>query len=266
LFDHPVCRKITFTGSTEVGRELIRQSADGIKTLSLELGGHAPLIVFDDADLDQAVEGALIAKFRNTGQSCIAANRIFVQRGIFSSFVEAFVDKTKALRTGPGMEDGVEVGPMIDAAALEDALTHIEQAARAGAKVLCGGARADIGAGYFLQPTVLTDVPKDALCMREETFAPVAPVIAFDDETEVIARANDTRYGLAAYVFTNNLARAWRMAEALEAGTVGINDAVPATSQCPFGGMKQSGLGRELGSDGLDAYLETKHVSFAGIE
>jgi succinate-semialdehyde dehydrogenase/glutarate-semialdehyde dehydrogenase len=155
---------------------------------------------------------------------------------------------------------------LIDQAALENALTHIRQAVGAGANVLCGGARADVGAGYFLQPTVLTDVPEDALCMQAETFAPVAPVIAFDDEAEVIARANDNRYGLAAYVFTTNLARAWRLAEALEAGTVGINDAVPATSQCPFGGMKQSGLGRELGSDGLDAYLETKHVSFGGIE
>jgi len=266
MFDNPICRKITFTGSTEVGRELMRQAADGVKKLSLELGGHAPLVVFDDADLDQAVEGALIAKFRNTGQSCIAANRIYVQRGIFDRFVETLVEKTKALKIGDGLEEGVDIGPLIDEASLESALTHIQQAVEGGAKILHGGARADVGAGYFLQPTVLTDVPEDALCMQEETFAPVAPVVAFDNEEEAIARANDTQYGLAAYAFTTNLARAWRLAEALEAGTVGINDAVPATSQCPFGGMKQSGLGRELGSEGLDAFLETKHVSFGGIE
>ena len=265
-FDHPICRKITFTGSTEVGRELMRQAADSVKKLSLELGGHAPLIVFDDADLDQAVEGTMIAKFRNTGQSCIATNRIYVQRPIFDAFVEALVDKTKALQLGAGLEDGVEIGPLINEAALENALTHIRQATGAGASVLCGGARADTGAGYFLQPTVLTEVPEDSLCMQEETFAPVAPVVVFDDEEEVIARANDSQYGLAAYLFTTNLSRAWRLAEVLEAGTVGINDAVPATSQCPFGGMKQSGLERELGSEGLDAYLETKHVSFGEIE
>ncbi len=266
LFDNPVCRKITFTGSTEVGHKLMRQAADGIKKLSLELGGHAPLLVFDDADLDQAVEGALIAKFRNTGQSCIAANRIYVQQGIAKRFTESLVEKTKALKVGAGLEDGVDIGPLIDETSLENALAHIQQAVGAGAKILCGGSRADIGSGHFLQPTVLTDVPEDALCMREETFAPVTPVNVFDDEDEVVAQANNTQYGLAAYAFTTNLARAWRMAEALEAGTVAINDAVPSTSQCPFGGMKQSGLGRELGSEGLDGFLETKHVSFGGIE
>ena len=265
-FDNPACRKISFTGSTEVGRELMRQAADGVKKLSLELGGHAPLIVFDDADLDQAVEGALVAKFRNTGQSCIAANRIYVQRALLERFVESLVHKTQALKVGDGFEQDVEIGPLIDEAALQNALDHIQQAVDAGAQLRCGGARADVGAGYFLQPTVLTDVPENALCMREETFAPVTPVIPFDKEDEIIARANDTQYGLAAYVFTNNLARAWRLAEALEAGTVGVNDAVPSTSQCPFGGMKQSGLGRELGSEGLESFLETKHVSFGGIE
>lgn len=266
MFAHPACRKITFTGSTEVGRELMRLAADGIDKLSLELGGNAPVIVFDDADLDQAVEGALITKFRNTGQSCIAANRIYVQRGVFGEFVAAFVEKTRALKVGNGLEEGVEVGPLLNGAAVEDALTHIEQARQTGAKVLCGGNRFENGGGFYLEPTVLVDVSEQSACLSEETFAPIAPVVPFDTEAEAIDRANDTRYGLAAYLFTTNLGRAWRVAEALEAGTVGVNDPVPTTSQCPFGGMKESGLGRELGSEGLDAFLETKHISFGGIE
>jgi len=266
MFENAVCRKVTFTGSTEVGRKLMRLAADSIMKLSLELGGHAPLIVFEDADFDRAVEGAISAKFRNTGQSCIAASRIYVQRPIFDRFVAAFVERTRSLKVGDGLDDGVEIGPLIDAAALDHTMAHIDQARAAGAEVLCGGGRAGLDKGFFLEPTVLVDVPSDALCMREETFGPVAPVAPFDDEAEVIRRANDTRYGLAAYVFTRDLARTWRVAEALEAGTVGVNDSVPATSQCPFGGMKQSGLGRELGSEGMEAYLETKHVVFGGID
>jgi succinate-semialdehyde dehydrogenase/glutarate-semialdehyde dehydrogenase len=266
MFENRACRKITFTGSTEVGRHLMRSAAEGVNKLSLELGGHAPLIVFEDANLDRAVEGAMIAKFRNTGQSCIAANRIYVQRTIFDRFVEAFVDQTKNLKVGNGLEEGVDVGPLIDQSALDHAQSHIREAEASGAEVLCGGSRADFNGGFFLEPTVLAGVPEDALCMRDETFAPVVPVVPFGDEEEVISRANDTRYGLAAYAFTESLSRAWRVAEALEAGTVGINDAVPSTSQCPFGGVKRSGLGRELGSEGLDAFFETKHVSFGGIE
>jgi len=266
MFAHPACRKVTFTGSTPVGRELMRLAADGIKKLSLELGGNAPVLVFDDADLGQAVEGALITKFRNSGQSCIAANRIYVQRGIYDRFVDAFVARVRALTVGAGSVDGVAVGPLINEAAVTHALEHIEAACGEGARVLCGGGRLERGGGHYLEPTVLADVPSRSRCMTEETFAPIAPVIAFDDEQEAIALANDTPYGLAAYVFTTNLSRAWRVAEALEAGTVGVNDAVPTTSQVPFGGVKESGLGRELGSEGLDAFLETKHIAFGGID
>jgi succinate-semialdehyde dehydrogenase/glutarate-semialdehyde dehydrogenase len=176
------------------------------------------------------------------------------------------VERVKALKVGNGLEEGVEIGPLINGTAVKDALALIEQARRAGARVLCGGNRLEKGGGYFLEPTVLVDVSEQSICMSEETFAPIAPVVRFDDEEEVIGRANNTRYGLAAYLFTTDLGRAWRVAEALEAGTVGINDAVPSTSQCPFGGMKESGLGRELGSEGLEAFLETKHISFGGIE
>jgi len=266
MFSNANCRKVTFTGSTAVGHHLIKQSAENVTKLSLELGGNAPLIVFEDADIDLAVEGAIIAKFRNTGQSCIAANRIYVHQSIFDQFVAAFVEKTKALKVGDGLSEGVDIGPLVDEESLVAAIANIEDAKKQGAEIRCGGKRWDASHGYFLEPTVLTGASENACCLREEVFAPIAPVLSFDSEEEVIARANDTQYGLAAYLFTQNLARAWRVAEALEAGTVGVNDTVPATSQCPFGGMKQSGLGRELGIEGMDAYLETKHISFLGIE
>jgi succinate-semialdehyde dehydrogenase/glutarate-semialdehyde dehydrogenase len=208
------------------------------------------------------VEGTIIAKFRNTGQSCIAANRVYVQSAIYDRFLDALVQRSKALKVGDGMEYGVEIGPLIDRRALDAALEHIEEAKSRGARVLCGGRRWNGSRdGYFLEPTVLADVPSDALCMREETFAPVVPVCRFETEEEAIARANATEYGLAAYAFTGDLSRLWRLAENLEAGTIGINDTVPATSQCPFGGLKQSGWGRELGMEGIDAFLETKHIS-----
>jgi succinate-semialdehyde dehydrogenase/glutarate-semialdehyde dehydrogenase len=261
MLENPICRKISFTGSTEVGKQLIRGAAENVTKLSLELGGHAPVLVFDDADLEQAVQGTLIAKFRNTGQSCIAANRVYVQRKIAERFIADLVAGTREMKIGGGLEEGVEIGPLIDEGALQNALDHIADATDRGARVLCGGQRWDGGAGYFLQPTILTDVPGDARCMREETFAPVVPVSVFDDEQQVIRQANDTRYGLAAYAFTRDLSRMWRLAEALEAGTIGINETVPATSQCPFGGLKESGWGRELGLEGVDAYLETKHIS-----
>jgi len=260
MLENPVCRKISFTGSTEVGQALIRGAADQVTKLSLELGGHAPVLVFDDADLDRAVEGALVAKMRNTGQSCIAANRLYVQRTIYQAFLERFVHRAASLKVGNGLEEGVEIGPLIDHTALESALRHVDQAVAGGAKVLCGGKRCG-EKGFFLEPTVLIDVPDEALCLREETFAPAAPVAPFDDEAEAVERANATRYGLAAYAFTNDLSRVWRLAEQIEAGTIGINEGAPATSNCPFGGLKHSGWGRELGSEGLDAFLETKHVS-----
>lgn len=265
FMENPICRKISFTGSTEVGQELIRASADDVKKLSLELGGHAPVIVFDDANIDKAATGAAIAKFRNTGQSCIAANRIYVHRKIADKFTEALVAKAKAMVIGDGFVENAEIGPLIDEKALQGALRHIEQAVSDGARVLCGGKRWEGAPGFFLEATVLADVPDDALCMTEETFAPIAPVTVFDDEAVVIERANNTRYGLAAYAFTNDLSRVWRLSEALEAGTIGINDGVPSTSIAPFGGMKQSGVGRELGIEGIDAFLETKHISM-GVE
>ena len=261
FLSNPLCRKITFTGSTEVGKLLIQGAAEGVKPLSLELGGHAPVLVFDDADLNKAVEGVMITKFRNTGQSCIASNRIYVQRGIYEKFLTALVEKTKALKTGDGLEAGMDIGPLIDEAGVSKALEHIENALAQGARLMCGGKRIAGSKGFFVAPTILADVPKTALCMSEETFAPVAPISIFDTEEEAIALVNDTVYGLSAYAFTTNLDRAFRLMEALEAGTIGINDGVPSTSQCPFGGTKQSGWGRELGSEGMDAFLETKHVS-----
>ena len=261
LLSNPLCRKITFTGSTEVGRVLIRGAAATVKPLSLELGGHAPVLVFADADLDAAVEGAMMAKFRNTGQSCIAANRVLVERPIYERFLEAFVAKARSLKVGDGLEPGVDIGPLFDEAGVAKALEHVEDAVAGGARLLCGGHRVAGGRGYFVEPTVLADVPPRAACMREETFAPIAPVCAFDREEEALEQANASIYGLSAYAFTTNLDRAFRLMEGLEAGTIGINDGVPSTSQCPFGGVKQSGWGRELGIEGLDAFLETKHVS-----
>ncbi len=258
---NPLCRTVTFTGSTEVGEVLIRNAARTIKPLSLELGGNAPLLVFDDADLNVAVEGALLAKMRNTGQSCIAANRLFVQRAIYQPFLDAFVEKVKALKVGEFAEPGVEIGPLIDEPALRHALGLVEDAVNRGARLLCGGRRLE-RKGFFFEPTVLADVPAEASCRREEVFAPLAPVAAFDTEEEAIRLANDTVHGLSAYAFTRDTARIFRLMENLEAGMIGINDGLPTTSNAPFGGVKQSGWGRELGSEGLDAFLETKHISF----
>jgi len=261
LLSNRLCRKITFTGSTEIGRVLIEGAAAGIKPLSLELGGHAPVIVFADADLDVAVEGTLMAKFRNTGQSCIAANRVLVEKTIYDRFLERFVERARQLKVDDGLQPGVDIGPLVDEAGLEKAAAHVQDAIASGARLMCGGRRVPGRKGYFFEPTVLADVPLTSACMREETFAPVAPVCAFDTEEQAVGLANDSIYGLSAYAFTQNLDRTFRLMENLEAGTIGINDGVPSTSQCPFGGVKQSGWGRELGSEGLDAFLETKHVS-----
>jgi succinate-semialdehyde dehydrogenase/glutarate-semialdehyde dehydrogenase len=265
MLTNPICRKITFTGSTEVGQELIRGAAAQVKLLSLELGGHAPVLVFDDADLTKAVEGTLLAKFRNTGQSCIAANRIYVQSGIYNRFVDAFVARVKSLKTGSGLEDGMDIGPLVNQEGLNAALAQIDDAVNGGAKVLTGGKRLGTK-GFFLAPTVLSDVSEHALCMREETFAPVAPLMKFDSDEQGIQWANNSPYGLSAYAFTQSLGRTWRVMEKLEAGTIGINDGAPSTSNAPFGGMKHSGWGRELGSEGLDAFLETKHISLGGMD
>jgi succinate-semialdehyde dehydrogenase/glutarate-semialdehyde dehydrogenase len=260
LLQNPLCRKISFTGSTEVGKHLIRGAAEQVKPLSLELGGLGPVLVFEDVDLNRAVEGVMLAKFRNTGQSCIAANRIYVQRSIYPKFLDAFVAKTKALKLGDGLEPNIEIGAMIDENAIAKATEHVADAVKRGARVLCGGQRAK-GKGFFFEPTVLADVPADGLCMREETFAPVAAICPFDTEAEAIEYANASDFGLSAYAFTNDLGRTFRLMEALEAGIIGINDGVPTATQAPFGGVKQSGWGRELGIEGMDAFLETKHIS-----
>ncbi len=263
FLDNPLVRKITFTGSTEVGQKLIEGAAKQVKPLSLELGGLAPVLVFDDADLDKAVDGALLAKFRNTGQSCIAANRIYVQRGIYDRFVKAFVEKTKeTIKVGEGFEPGVQIGALIDENGIKKAIEHVEDAKKRGAKILCGGKRVD-RPGYFFEATVMVDVPKDGLCMREETFAPIAAITPFDTEAEGIELANSAPYGLSAYAFTRDLSRAFRLMEQIESGMLGINDGLPTTTNAPFGGVKMSGWGRELGAEGLDSFLETKHVSIA---
>jgi succinate-semialdehyde dehydrogenase/glutarate-semialdehyde dehydrogenase len=260
FLENPLCRKITFTGSTEVGKKLIEGAARQIKPLSLELGGHAPVLVFEDADLDGAVEGTMLAKFRNSGQSCIAANRIYVQRSVYEPFLRLLVEKARAVKVGDGLDPRSQVGALIDADAVNKAVEHVEDAVRGGARLLCGGKRMP-GPGYFFEATVLADAPKGALCMQEETFAPIAPVCAFETEAEAIERANNSPYGLSAYAFTRDLGRMFRLGESLEAGIIGINDGLPTTTQAPFGGVKQSGWGRELGIEGMDAFLETKHVS-----
>ena len=261
-FSNPAVRKISFTGSTEVGKELIKRSADGVKRLSLELGGHAPLIVFPDADVNQVAQAAVIGKFRNNGQVCIAPSRFYIHEKISKDFTEAAVELTKKLKLGNGLEEGVQVGPMFESKALDKTAGLVEDARSRGAKILTGGGRSTrFAKGYWFEPTVIREVDGAMRIMTEEPFAPVMPLLDFSKLDDVIAAANNTPYGLAAYVFTNDLTVATRMAEGLEAGIIGINDPVPATPQCPFGGMKESGMGRELGIEGAEAYLETKYVS-----
>ncbi len=262
FFEHRAVRKVSFTGSTAVGKELIRRSADQVMRLSLELGGHAPLIVFPDADVAQVAQAAVIGKFRNNGQVCIAPSRFYVHESISKAFTEAAVEITRNLKIGNGLEDGVQVGPMFEARAVEKTAGIVDDARSRGAKILTGGSRSTrFDRGYWFEPTILREVDGSMRLMTEEPFAPIMPLLDFSKLDDVIAAANKTPYGLAAYVFTNDLTIATRMAEGLEAGIIGINDPVPATPQCPFGGMKESGLGRELGFEGLDAYLETKYVS-----
>lgn len=261
FLENPLCRKISFTGSTEVGRQLIAGAAPLVKPLALELGGNAPVLVFEDCALEAAVNGVMMAKFRNNGQSCIAANRIYVQRAIYPGFMNLFAERVKALKCGDGVDPQNQIGPLINRAAVEKASEHVADAVNGGARIVCGG-QPLARPGYFFEPTVLANVSRTSLCMFEESFAPIAPLTPFDTEREGVELANKSIHGLSAYVFTHDLRRAFRLAEALEAGTIGINDGLPTTSTCPFGGMKQSGWGRELGSEGLDAFLETKHVSF----
>lgn len=257
-------RKITFTGSTEVGRILMRQSADQIKKTSMELGGNAPFIVFDDADLDAAVEGAMISKYRNNGQTCVCANRIYVQSGVYDAFAEKLAVAVSKMKIGDGFEEGVTTGPLISEDAVTKVVEHIEDAKSKGAKVLTGGTRHNLG-GTFFQPTILTGVTREMQVAGDETFGPVAPLFKFDTVEDVIEQANDTIFGLASYFYANDLTKVWRVAEALEYGMVGVNTGLISTEVAPFGGVKQSGQGREGSKYGCDDYLEIKYICMGGI-
>jgi len=259
LTSNPTVRKLSFTGSTEVGRLLMAQCAPTLKKISLELGGNAPFIVFDDADVDAAVEGAMASKYRNAGQTCVCANRLLVQAGVYEEFAQKLAAKVAALRVGIGTESGVNQGPLIDAQALAKVEAHVADAVEKGARILTGGKRHALG-GTFFEPTVLADVNATMRCAREETFGPVAPLFKFADEAEAIAMANATEYGLAGYFYARDLSRVWRVAEALEYGMVGVNVGLIANEVAPFGGVKQSGIGREGSKYGIEEYLEIKYV------
>jgi len=258
-------RKITFTGSTNVGRILMRQGADQIKKMGLELGGNAPFIVFDDADIDAAVDGAIASKYRNAGQTCVCSNRLYVQANVYDAFAEKLAKRVSELSVGDGMEEGVDIGPLIDENAIKKVRSHVEDAVEKGAQIQLGG-RPHARGGLFFEPTVLTDVTTDMKCAREETFGPVAPLFRFETEKDVIAMANDTEFGLASYFFSRDVAKIFRVAEALEYGIVGVNTGLISTEVAPFGGIKQSGIGREGSKYGLDDYMELKYICLGGIE
>ncbi|GLQ05509.1 NAD-dependent succinate-semialdehyde dehydrogenase [Sneathiella chinensis] len=263
---NPKVAKLTFTGSTNVGKMLNQKAAANMKRVSMELGGHAPFIVFDDADPEHAAKGVSLVKFLNTGQACISPNRLFVHKSIAEPFIETLQARVQKMRGGNGLEDGISIGPLVGPGAVDKVERQVEDAVAKGARVVCGGHRLldnGLDKGHFYAPTVLADVTEDMLIYREETFGPVAPVITFEDEAEVLERANDTNYGLAAYVYTPNISRAFRMYEGLKFGIIGINDINPTAAAAPFGGMKESGLGREGGHEGIQEYLETKLGGFA---
>jgi len=265
LTSNPLVRKFTFTGSTEVGKQLMQQCASTVKKVSLELGGNAPFIVFDDADLDAAADGALASKYRNSGQTCVCANRVFVQDGVYDKFAKKLAAKVEAMKVGSGLEAGVVQGPLIDMKAVEKVEEHIADALAKGARVVVGGKRHEKG-GQFFQPTVLADVNTSMKITREETFGPVAPLYRFKTEEELIKLANDTEYGLAAYFYSRDIGRIWRVAEGIESGIVGINIGIISTEVAPFGGMKESGIGREGSKYGIDEFLEVKYLCMGGID
>jgi succinate-semialdehyde dehydrogenase/glutarate-semialdehyde dehydrogenase len=257
-------RKISFTGSTEIGKVLLQQAASTVKKCSMELGGNAPFIVFDDADLDAAVEGAIVSKYRNTGQTCVCANRIFVQDSVYDAFAAKLKDAVAKLKVGPGTEPGVQQGPLIDKKAVEKVESHVKDAVSKGAVVLLGGKRHALG-GTFYEPTVLANVTPAMAVAKEETFGPVAPLFRFKTEAEAIQLANDTEFGLAAYFYGRDIGRIWRVAEALEYGIVGVNAGLISTAEAPFGGFKESGLGREGSKYGLEEFLEVKYLCMGGV-
>lgn len=259
LSTNPLVRKLTFTGSTEIGAQLLAEAARDVKKVSMELGGNAPFIVFDDADLDAAVEGALVSKFRNNGQTCVCANRLYVQDAVYDAFVDKLKAALAAFKVGNGLDEGVTTGPLIDEKAVAKVQEHIDDALAKGARIATGGKPHALG-GTFFEPTILVDVPKEALVSKEETFGPLAPVFRFKDEAEVVAAANDTEFGLASYFYAANLSRVFRVAEALEYGMVGINTGLISTEVAPFGGVKTSGLGREGSKYGIEDYLEIKYL------
>ncbi len=259
LTSNETVRKISFTGSTEVGRTLMAQSAETIKKVSLELGGNAPFVVFDDADIDAAAEGAVASKFRNAGQTCVCTNRFYVQAGVYDAFVEKLCAKVKTLKVGDGLDEGVQIGPMIDENGVEKVEEHLADAVKKGATILTGGQRHELGKTFF-QPTVVAGVTQDMQLCREETFGPLAGVVKFETEDEGVALANDTIFGLAGYFYSRDISRIWRVAEAMETGMIGINTGILSTEVAPFGGIKQSGLGREGSRHGLDDYMEIKYL------
>lgn len=264
MTSNPIIRKVTFTGSTEIGKKLMEQSASTVKRTSMELGGNAPFIVFDDADIEAAVKGAMASKYRNAGQTCVCANRILAQEGVYDKFVKALSQAVSELKVGDGFESGVTIGPLINMAAVEKVEEHIADATAKGAKIAIGGKRHALGHSFY-QPTVLTGTTPDMLIFREETFGPVAPVFKFTTEAEAIQLANDTEFGLAAYFYGRDIGRVWRVAEALEYGIVGINEGIISTEVAPFGGMKESGNGREGSKYGIEDYLEVKYLCMGGI-
>jgi succinate-semialdehyde dehydrogenase/glutarate-semialdehyde dehydrogenase len=265
LCANPLVRKLSFTGSTRVGSILLEQCAPTVKKTSMELGGNAPFIVFDDADLDEAVKGAMASKYRNTGQTCVCANRLLVQGGVYDAFAEKLKAAVEALRVGNGMDDGVTQGPLINEKAVEKVEEHISDAISRGARVITGGRRHELGHSFF-EPTILVDVPPSARVMHEETFGPLAPLIRFKTEEEAISLANDTEFGLAAYFYSRDVGRIFRVAEAIESGIVGINEGLISTEVAPFGGVKASGLGREGSKYGIEDYLEIKYLCLGGID
>ncbi len=264
MTSNPIVRKLTFTGSTEVGKILMRQCAGTVKKVSMELGGNAPFIVFDDADIDAAVEGAMVSKYRNAGQTCVCANRLLVQDSVYEEFAGKLAEAVSGLKVGSGLDEGVNQGPLIDMSAVEKVEQHIADATAKGARIVVGGGRHEMG-GTFFQPTILADVTTDMAVTREETFGPLAPLFRFKTEEEAIAMANDTEFGLAAYFFSRDMGRVWRVSEGLEYGIVGANVGIISTEVAPFGGVKESGIGREGSRYGLDEFMEVKYICMGGV-